>query len=325
MLIRVKVQIGTMVFNSVESVERRKSIHNFTETATIKLPYKVRFMSNGTPTSMYEPTKTVKDYIKVGDKVTIWMGYDQHLLKRFEGYVARGVEPSIPVVIECEDEMFQLKRKEVSVSLENASIKKIIEAIAPGYEIDVLDAEIGAFSEKNTTAVKVLQILKKRFGLNSFFIGKKLIVGKPYTNTEVIDLPIKTFDFAKNIIKSDLKFKSAADVRLKVKAISINPDNSKMEVEVGDADGDVRTLHYFDIPNKVELKKLATIDLEKFKVDAYEGTITGFGFPTVEPGQRIRIVDTGYDKRDSQHYTEEITESIDKGYRLNQKVGRKVD
>ncbi len=324
MLIRVKVQIGNLVFNSVDSVERHKSIHKFTETATIKLPKKMRFRSNGTPTTMYEPSKTVKDYIKVNDKVTIWMGYDQHLLKRFEGYVARGVEPSIPVVIECEDEMFQLKRKQVSVSLENATIKEIIKTIAPGYEADVLDAEIGAFSEKNTTAVKILQILKKRFGLYSFFIGKKLIVGKPYTNTEVVDLPVKTFDFSKNIIKSDLKFKSAEDVKLKVKAISIQPDNTKLEVEVGDADGDLRTLHYFDIPTKAELKKLATIDLDKFKVDAYEGTITGFGFPIVEPGQKIRIVDNGYDKRDSQHYTEEITETIDRGYRLKQKVGRQV-
>jgi hypothetical protein len=323
MLIRVKVQIGTLVFNSVESVARHKSIYKFTETATIKLPKKLRFKSNGTSTSMYEPHKTVQDYIKVGDKVTIWMGYDQHLLKRFEGYVSL-VEPSIPVVIECEDEMFQLKRKGVSVSLENASIKKIIETIAPGYELDVLDAEIGDFSEKNTTAVKILQILKKRYGLYSFFIGKKLIVGKPYTNTEVIDLPLKTFDFAKNIIKSDLKFKSADDVKLKVKAISINPDNTKMEVEVGDLDGDVRTLHYFDIPNKTELRKLAINDLEKFKISGYEGTITGFGFPIVSPGQRIRIVDTGYDKRDSEHYCEEITESIDKGFRLKQKVGRKV-
>ncbi|MDN3621349.1 hypothetical protein QWY81_17915 [Polaribacter undariae] len=325
MLIRVKVQIGNLVFNSVESVERHKSIHKFTETATIKLPKRLKFKSNGAPDSMFEPNKTVKDYIKVNDKVTIWMGYDEHLLKRFEGYVSQGVQPSIPVVIECEDEMFQLKRKEVNVSIENASIKKIIEAIAPGYELDVLDAEIGAFSEKKTTAVKVLQILKKRYGLYSFFIGKKLIVGKPYTNTEVIGLETKTFDFAKNIIKSDLKFKAADDVKLKVKAISINPDNTKLEAEVGDVDGDVRTLHYFDVPNVLELKKLATIDLEKFKVDAYEGTITGFGFPIVEPGQKIRIVDNGYDKRDSTHFVEEITESIDRGYRLKQKIGKQAN
>ena len=323
MLIRVKVQIGSLVFNSVESVMRHKSIRKFTETATIKLPKKIRFKNNGLSTSMYGPKKTIKDYIKTGDKVTISMGYDQFLLKRFEGYVT-SIEPSTPIVIECEDEMYKLKRKEVSVSMENASIKKIVEAIAPGYELDVLDAEIGAFSEKRTTAVKVLQILKKRFGLYSFFIGKKLIVGKPYTNTEVADLPIKSFDFAKNIIASNLKYKSADDVKLKVKAISVNPDNTKIEAEVGDVDGDVRTLHYFDIRTIEELKKIATIDLEKFKMDGYEGTITGFGFPIVEPGQKIRITDTGYDKRDSAHYVEEITESIDKGYRLKQKVGRKV-
>lgn len=323
MLIRVKVQIGSLVFNSVESVMRHKSIYKFTETATIKLPKKIRFKSNGRSTSMYAPTKTIKDYIKTGDKVIISMGYDQFLLKRFEGYVV-SIEPSIPIVIECEDEMYKLKRKEVNVSMENASIKKIVEAIAPEYKLDVLDAEIGSFSEKKTTAVKVLQILKKRYGLYSFFIDKKLIVGKPYTNTEINDLPVKSFDFAKNIISSNLKYKSADDVKLKVKAVSINPDNTKIEAEVGDVGGDVRTFHYFDIPTIEELKKIATIDLEKFKIDGYEGAIVGFGFPIVEPGQKIRITDTGYEKRDSIHYVEEITESIDKGYRLKQKVGRKV-
>ena len=253
------------------------------------------------------------------------MGYDQHLFKRFEGYVSRGIQPSVPLVISCEDEMFNLKRKEVNVSIENASIKKIVEAIAPGYELDVLDAEVGSFSEKKTTAVKVLQILRKRYGLYSFFIDKKLIVGKPFTNTEVIDLPIKTFDFAKNIISDDLTYRAAEDVKIKVKAISINSDNTKLETQVGDVDGDVRTLHYFDIPTITELKKLAIIDLEKFKIDGYEGSITGFGFPTVKLGQKIRIIDKGYDKRDSTHFVEEITESIDKGYRLKQKIGKRAN
>lgn len=323
MIVRVKVQIGTLTFNSVHSVRCKKSIKAFTGTAQIKLPKKLRFRSNGRPDSMYEPTKTVKDYIKVGDEVTIWMGYDQHLIKRFEGYVSRGLEPSVPVVIECEDEMWKLKRKEVSVSLRKTSIKEIINTIAPEYDADVLDADIGNFSMKNTTATKVLQELKKRYGLRSYFIGKTLIVGKPYTNKVVSDLALKTYDFSHNVIKSSLKFRSVEDNKIKVNAISINPDNTKVKVTVGDPEGATRTLHYFD-KKKADMIKLATIDLEKFKIEGYEGKLTSFGFPIVEVGQRVQIVDKSYDKRNSEHYVDEYEEWIDNGYRREPTISRKV-
>lgn len=323
MVVRVKVQIDNMTFNMVHSVKRKKSIKKFTGTATIKLPKKLRFVSNGRPDSAYEPSKTVKDYIKVGQKVTIWMGYDQHLIKRFEGYVSRGVEPSVPVVVECEDEMWQLKQKAASVSLKDTSIKKIIETIAPGYDSEVLDANIGDFSMKNTTAAKVLFELKKRYGLRSYFIGKTLIVGKPYTNSKVLQLEKKTYEFGRNVIESSLKFRSKDDQKIQIKAISINPDNTKTEVTIGDKDGATRTLHFFD-KKKAELKKLATLHLDRFKVEGYEGDITSFGFPILEIGQKLAIIDKGYDKRNSDHYVEEIEEWIDNGYRQKPTIGKKV-
>lgn len=324
MLFRVRIEINKMVFNAVASFTRKKSIKKYTETAVIELPKKLRFRSNGRPDSMFEPFKTANDYIKVGMPVAIYLGYDNVLLKRFEGYVSEGVQPSIPLVVKCEDEMWKLKRKAVSVSLENTSIAKIISTIAGEYDSDVLDADIGDFSMKNTTAVKVLQELKKRFGVYSHFIGKTLIVGKPFTNKEVNDLPVKTFQFAHNIIDSNLQFRSAEDVKLKVKAISIAPDNTRTEVVVGDLDGDERTLHYFDL-SKDETKKSAERDLEKLKVDGYEGSITSFGFPIVEVGQKVAIIDNTYDKRNSTHYAEEIEETVKTGYRLETTVARKVE
>ena len=323
MIVRVKVQIGTMIFNSVHFVKRTKSIKKFTETVTIKLPKKLRFKSNGKADSVFEPTKTIKDYIKVGDHVTVWMGYDAHLIKRFEGYVSKGVEPSVPVVIEAECEMWKLKQKEVSVSIENATIKQVIDAIAPEYKSDVLDATIGDFSEKNTTAAKILHLLKKRFGLYSYFIGKTLIVGKPYTNSMVTKLDTKVYDFSKNVIKSSLKYQNAKDIKLKVTAISIQPDNSRIKVSVGDDTGAVRTLHYFD-KTKLEVEKLALIDLKRFKVDGYEGSLTSFGFPLIEIGQKVQIIDKGYELRNSEHYVDEIEEWIGAGYRQKPTIGRKV-
>ncbi len=322
MLIRVKVQINSIVFNSVVSVERKKDIKLFTESAVIELPKKLRFKSNGSIDSIYDPKKRIENYIKVGDKVSIWMGYDQHLLKRFEGYVSQSVQNKIPVTVECECEMWQLKRQVTNVSLENATIKKIVQTIAPNYEIDVLDAEIGGFSMKNTTPVKVLAELKKRYGLYSYFVNKTLVVGKPYTNKEVINLPMKTFDFSKHIISHNLEYKEVEDIKIKLKAISIQSDNSKIEVIIGDKDGEIRTLHFFDKTEK-DLKIIAENYLDKFKVSGYTGSFTNFGFPILEVGQRLRIFDP-FNKQSSEHYATEITESIKKGYRLKVAIGKRV-
>lgn len=324
MIPRCKVQIGKIVFESVHSIEIKKSFKTFTDTAEVQIPKNLCFRSNGAIDTAYEPYKTIRDYIKAGDAVTIWLGYDDKLLKTFEGYVARDLEPSVPIKIFIEDEMWQLKRKEVSVSLKDASLEQIVKTIAPDYEVEVLDAQVGNFSFKNTTAAKVLAELKKRYGLYSFFIGKKLIVGKPYTNTEVLNLTKKVYDFQHNVIKSSLKYRSAEDVKLKVKAISINPDNTKHEIKLGDTGGDTRTLHYFD-KSPTELRKLAKRDLEKFKVEGYEGTITSFGFPIVVPGQKVQIKDTGYEKRNSDHYAVEVVETIGFGYRRVVTLGKKVD
>jgi hypothetical protein len=322
MLVRVKVEIGKLVFNSVVSVERRKDLNRFTETAIIELPKKLRFKSNGSTDSIYDPKKRIEDYIKVGDKVSIWMGYDQHLLKRFEGYVSQSVQNKIPLTVECECEMWKLKRQNTNVSIENTSIKQIVQTIAPDYEIDVLDAEIGAFSMKNTTPVKVLAELKKRYGLYSYFVNKTLVVGKPFTNKEVINLPMKVFDFSKHIISHNLEYKEVEDIKIKIKAISINPDNSKIEVIVGDKNGGIRTLHFFD-KKESELKKLATSYLDKFKVSGYTGSFTNFGFPILEVGQRLRIFDP-YNNQSSEHYATEIIESIKNGYRLKVTIGKRV-
>ena len=321
---RCKVQIGKLVFESVISIETRKSFRTFTDTAIVKLPKKLSFRSNGKVDTAYEPQKTIRDYIKTGDVVTIYLGYDGKLVKTFEGYVARGLEPSVPIVIDIEDEMWKLKRKRVSISFKKASLKNIITAIAPDYELEIFDIDnLGSFSMKNTTAVKVLAELKKRYGLYSFFIGKKLIVGRPFSSDIVRNLPIKLYDFKKNVIISSLKYRLSKDIRLNVKAISILPNNTKHEVDLGDADGDNRTLHFFDL-NPTELKKIAKRMLDRFKVDGYEGDITSFGFPIVVPGQRVKIVDDGYEKRNSEHYAEEVVERFDKGYRRIVSIGKLI-
>ena len=60
--------------------------------------------------------------------------------------------------------MWQLKRKQVDVSIKNATVKQIVQAVAPGYELDCIDEVYGNFSMKQTTAVKVFNELQEKPG-----------------------------------------------------------------------------------------------------------------------------------------------------------------
>lgn len=97
---------------------------------------------------------------------------------------------------------------------------------------------------------------------------------------------------------------------LKVTAKSILRDGSSVEVEVGDPDGESRTLNYYGIKSKAELKKLAETDMLKFKYDGYEGSFKGFGIPFVQYGDKVQLTSTDYPERDGHYLAEGVTVSF---------------
>jgi alpha-acetolactate decarboxylase len=68
------------------------------------------------------------------------------------------------------------------------------------------------------------------------------------------------------------------------------PDNSKIEVEVGDSDGEQRTYHKYNI-SEVDMKQFLTAEIEQLKYDGYHGTITTSGQPFVRHGDAVEIKD----------------------------------
>ncbi len=121
----------------------------------------------------------VKEYLKTGDPVVFRMGYDSNdnLFTEFSGYI-QGISTGSPLVISCEDEMFQLKRKTVSISKQRCTLKQLLQVIAKGYEIDCEDTQLGDVRYSNVAVTQILEDLKEKAGLHSFFRGKKLVVGK---------------------------------------------------------------------------------------------------------------------------------------------------
>ena len=311
-----------LIFTAANEIEIDKTWRKYTDTATIKFPKGVSYSVG----NLVFPIESIKELIKTSDTVKIELGYNRELRTEFEGYVSR-VQPTIPIEINFEDEMFKMKRATVSVHIEDATVRQILEAAAPGYEIECADELYGDFSMDTTTPAKIFDELKKTSGLYTFFRGKRLICGLPYSDTG-ISSKVPNFVFGKNIIDNSLKYIAPEDCKLKIYGKSIQDDGSVVSYDKGEEGGNIeRTNIRYEISKK-DLKKLIDTQYDNATTKGgYAGDITSFGFPIVEHGQTIRVVDPGiYEKRDSIHYIDavKINVSTSGGYRRTCSVGKFV-
>lgn len=96
-----------------------------------------------------------------------------------------------------------------------------------------------------------------------------------------------------NIISDQsLQQQKAENMRLLVKAVSLMPDNKKIKVEVGDADGERRTLHTYN-KTESELKAWAQQEVKRLKRDGLTGSFTTFGHTLVDCLDAVGIIIDG--------------------------------
>lgn len=296
------VQVGNYRFSSVNEVVIKRSVFTLGDTATIKIPLSA-FIRNATNGKL-EKIKT-SDRFKVGDQVEISLGYNGKLRKEFSGYVSR-LNLDMPLVIECEDHSWPLKRANLKQSWKKAFLKDILTYIASQAGFNLLegcpDVEITNFMVNDQTALWALQKIKDNYGLTIYFTTDgKLYAGLAYTR----DLGAVQLTTGKNVIKSDdLKWINAEDVKLKIKVISMEKNGSRIEAEVGDSDGEIRTLHFYDIKNKQQLKEMAEREIVKYKYTGYRGAVDAFLQPYAEPSMTAVLSDVQFPERSGSYFIE---------------------
>jgi hypothetical protein len=304
------ITIGDYTFKTVNAVEVKRSIHDIGATAKITIPATARLAKEGEPKTAVETAKQ----FKAGDPVSISLGYGTDLQKEFQGYVRR-VNFTIPVTVECEDNIYLLKRKDVKKSWKATTLKEVL-----NYIITLVNADLaeefkvklsGLIPDVNMTnfeiksnAAAALGKIKTHYGLATYFdLDGVLYSGLAYAP----DLGTVKYKLRYNTVEdNDLKYRSAEDVKLKAKAINIQKDNTKVEVEVGDDDGEIRTLFFYNISSQDQLKKLAEEELKKYKFNGYEGKITTLLQPYALPGMTAEIEDVDFNERSGNYYIEGI-------------------
>jgi hypothetical protein len=230
------------------------------------------------------------------------------MYKVFDGFVS-AVKPSVPVVIECEDLMWKLKQTTINDVARNETIRSFLDRNLPNYEVDAFEVELPKFIASNTTAAKVLDQIKSDFGLRSFIRDGKITVGKQYDP----EYAVEKFVVLNETVKDDeLEYKSKDDVKIKITAISNMANGEKHEVELGDPEGDERTLNFYNIP-KAELEKIAEKEAERLIYDGFRGSLELFGEPFVRHGDILTIQDNEDSDKVGTYFIDEVTYSIGVG------------
>lgn len=255
------------VFEKITACEIVRDSDALTTTCKLTLPRKVKWKGE------------TSNPIKRGDKISVWLGYDDNLQLAFSGYVLRKGFKA-PIEIFCEDEMFMLKQKPcVKKSYKNVDIQTLLKDQNLPYDIKVLgEQNIGQYRANFETVAELLAHLKEN-SIRTFF---RIEDGKPVLYCGVLfdhgNEIRQVFATGVNIISdSSLDEQNAEDVKIKLKVVSLQSDNKKkVKVEVGDADGENRTLHCYG-KTEAEAKAWGEQELERLKRDGLTGSFQTFG------------------------------------------------
>ncbi|MCD8266401.1 MAG: hypothetical protein LUC33_04520 [Prevotellaceae bacterium] len=260
----------------VTEVEITRDTEQLTDTCRITLPKRVRWDGES------------EVPVRRGDGVTVSLGYDDSLQQVFVGYV-RDVSLKTPVVLTCEDEMFVLKQMEAKKnSYRNVDLATLLkdQGLAANYTVKVMgEQNIGQYRVQADTVAALLENLHES-GIRSFFRQED---GKPVLYCGVLfehgdaARPSQVFESSVNIIDDGgLEQRKAEDMRIRVTAVSFMPENDKrITVEVGDSDGERRTLHAKNM-SEDELRVWAEQEVTRLKRDGLTGSFTTFGYRLVD-------------------------------------------
>jgi len=310
-----EIEIGKYIFKNVTECRIESSRKTLGDRATITLPHKFH-------------NDYLSKVIKAKDTVVIRLGYNGNLTTEFTGYVSE-VQPGRPVVISCEDEIYNLKRsKPAAKSFESIKLESLLKYMVPGIQTECPDITLSPFYVKSgVTTAKALEQLKDVYGLDIYFRNGKLFAGLAYSEQAIVNLPAINYDLDLNVLpESSLTFKTADSVRLKVKAISVLPNNTTIETEVGDDDGSSTTLHFYNVQTKEELKRQATEKLKSMKFDGFSGSMTTLDIPFAQHTMIVNLRDQrDGNSRTGRYFIDTVVTTFGQGgFRRELTLGRRA-
>nr|WP_294922206.1 late control protein [uncultured Flavobacterium sp.] len=303
-----KAKIGDYTFNAVHDIEITKSVEDMGDTAIIKLPTRFKVKQNG-------EQKYTETAIKVGDPVTITLGYEgKYSGVEFTGYVKK-INPKIPLEIHCEDAIWLLRRKSIKKTWEKTTMKEILQEVVKDTPVQLADRipsiQLDKWIIQNANGAQVLESLKKDL-LMSVFITDE---GKLYCGLQQLTNIGQTvvYDLNFNLVENNLEFKSKEDRKIKIKYTYIDKENKRQSIEVGDPDGEQREYHTSVISDMKKLEEMAIAEIEKLKYDGFDGDVTSFLIPYATRGMKAKFIDSEHPNREGNYFIKKVVTTFGTG------------
>ncbi|OWP76839.1 hypothetical protein [Flavobacterium oreochromis] len=309
--ISIRITIANnLQFTVCQSIKIESTVQALTDTAKIELPREFRNAVDAVGKTINISGKSILDLMKRGNSVKIELGYDGNLETEFEGYVTK-IGAEMPLLLECEDEMFQLKKApRVTKFIKSGKLIDILKAVLPSkYKIECNgDYSIGKWLIEDATPYNVLEELREKAGIRAYFKNPTtLAVGM------VVDFKaekVHKFNFSENVRRgSNLKFEQKESKPLFLTVESKQSNGTILKLSKGEKGGDEKTVKLWPNMTKSELEVWANKQQTSVSYDGFEGTLDGWCYPRTKPGDAAHLYRPYYKDRhqDGRYFIESIT------------------
>jgi hypothetical protein len=294
------IQIGNYRLGLLQSVEIHKSVDLLAATAVVVVPGVV-----------YNQSLDIEDKVKVGDPVTIKLGYNDELITEFEGFLRRIDTDDSRLTFNMEDGICLTRKPVRDKQFGKTTVQEIVRYCLSEIGMTKLNCTCQIAYEnfviKDANAFDVLKKLQKETDANIYMKGDELNVHPPYIQKGG-DVE---YDFALNIESSGLKYRNADDRIFEVVVEGIGLDGKKQTVVTGKKGGEKRTILVSNPASEDDLRKRGEERLKYLSYDGYEGSITGWLIPFVEPAYSARIKNKEYESKNGSYYVVSVTTTFD--------------
>lgn len=308
------IRVGNYRLGLLQEVEVHKSVDLLAQTATIVLPGVI-----------YNQAFRHEEYIKVGDQVSIELGYDGRLREEFTGFLLRIDTDDDTLTLNCEDNMYKTRKPVKDKQFNDTSVKEIARYLLSEIGLSSLECDYDITFQKfviqGANAFDVLKKLKDDTAAQIYMVGDTLHIHPPYVEKGG-DV---AYDFAVNIESSDLQYRREEDRRYEVSVECVGIDGKKKKVTLGVTGGEKRVIKVSTPMSEAELRKRGEAEMKYLVYNGYEGSITGWLIPYVEPTWSARLRDNDYEYKNGTYYVTAVTTTLSESGGVRKvELGRKL-
>ncbi|MEG0560004.1 MAG: hypothetical protein RSA66_09495 [Muribaculaceae bacterium] len=294
------VTIGNTHVKPTE-VSWKSGVSSLTDTCTIKLARR-RYIKDCQSTSY----AAAADKFRIGDAVTVKLGYNGANVTRFEGFVERIIAGN-PLTLECTGWAYKLRDIYFTRSYKATTLHAILTDLVAGSGI-VISPKVPHVALKNVTfkdapAQKVLEWVQKELLCVTSFYGNVLYAG------------ILKYGVAGKKVALSLGWNTVSDDLKKI----IMPLTKKVEIRFKSKNGSVKSygneMHKYDNIKSFNVRagldatyiNALRAELEKREfVSGNQGGVTAFLEPAFAKGDTVQIIDKRYRVRAGLYFVDAV-------------------